>query len=113
MWVCAAIVTQLVTQPCSRPNAGLSVNGCKRDGARFRFMAMLGGGTDIPGRSADLPAGTVTFLLTDIEGSTRLWETVPDAMTEALERHNRHEGRQILLTLAEPSSSSVRSPDSE
>src|SRR5215469_12444072 len=38
---------------------------------------------------ADLPAGTVTFLLTDIEGSTRLWETVPDAMNEALERHNR------------------------
>src|SRR5580692_6378298 len=25
----------------------------------------------------ELPAGTVTFLLTDIEGSTRLWETVP------------------------------------
>src|SRR5215831_7627171 len=24
----------------------------------------------------DLPAGTVTFLLTDIEGSTRLWESV-------------------------------------
>jgi predicted ATPase/class 3 adenylate cyclase len=38
---------------------------------------------------ADLPAGTVTFLLTDIEGSTRLWETVPEAMEEALERHNR------------------------
>jgi predicted ATPase/class 3 adenylate cyclase len=38
---------------------------------------------------ADLPAGTVTFLLTDIEGSTRLWETVPDAMQVALERHNR------------------------
>jgi predicted ATPase/class 3 adenylate cyclase len=37
----------------------------------------------------ELPAGTVTFLLTDIEGSTRLWETVPNAMTEALERHNR------------------------
>src|SRR5215469_3076115 len=30
-----------------------------------------------PGET-DLPAGTVTFLLTDIEGSTRLWETVPD-----------------------------------
>src|SRR6516225_3928068 len=39
--------------------------------------------------AAGLPTGTVTFLLTDIEGSTRLWETVPDAMTEALERHNR------------------------
>jgi predicted ATPase/class 3 adenylate cyclase len=36
-----------------------------------------------------LPAGTVTFLLTDIEGSTRLWETVPEAMEVALERHNR------------------------
>jgi len=38
---------------------------------------------------ADLPAGTVTFMLTDIEGSTRLWETVPEAMEAALERHNR------------------------
>src|SRR6266516_7844316 len=38
---------------------------------------------------AELPAGTVTFLLTDIEGSTRLWETVPDAMEAALEQHNR------------------------
>jgi predicted ATPase/class 3 adenylate cyclase len=38
---------------------------------------------------AGLPAGTVTFLLTDIEGSTRLWEAVPEAMEEALERHNR------------------------
>ena len=43
-----------------------------------------------PGASvgAELPAGTVTFLLTDIEGSTRLWETAPDAMEAALERHN-------------------------
>jgi predicted ATPase/class 3 adenylate cyclase len=41
-----------------------------------------------PGR-AELPAGTVTFLLTDIEGSTRLWETVPEAMEVAVERHNR------------------------
>src|SRR6266581_2519804 len=38
---------------------------------------------------ADLPAGTVTFLLTDIEGSTRLWEAAPEAMEVALERHNR------------------------
>jgi predicted ATPase len=28
-------------------------------------------------------------LLTDIEGSTRLWESVPEAMEVALERHNR------------------------
>src|SRR5262249_30886530 len=38
---------------------------------------------------AELPAGTVTFLLTNIEGSTRLWETVPEAMEIAVERHNR------------------------
>jgi predicted ATPase/class 3 adenylate cyclase len=36
-----------------------------------------------------VPAGTVTFLLTDIESSTRLWESVPEAMEVALERHNR------------------------
>jgi predicted ATPase/class 3 adenylate cyclase len=40
-------------------------------------------------RGAELPAGTVTFLLTDIEGSTRLWESVPEAMEAALGRHNR------------------------
>jgi class 3 adenylate cyclase len=44
-----------------------------------------------PGEPAaeELPAGTVTFLLTDIEASTRLWETVPEAMEVALERHDR------------------------
>ena len=35
-----------------------------------------------------LPAGTVTFLFTDIEGSTRLWEQYPEAMREALARHD-------------------------
>src|SRR5262249_46629297 len=34
------------------------------------------------------PAGTVTFLFSDIEGSTRLWEIYPDAMVEALARHD-------------------------
>ena len=41
------------------------------------------------GIGAELQAGTVTFLLTDIQGSTRLWESVPDGMEVALERHNR------------------------
>ena len=36
----------------------------------------------------DLPTGTVTFLFTDIEGSTRLWEQHPEAMRYALARHN-------------------------
>ncbi len=34
------------------------------------------------------PTGTVTFLFTDIQGSTRLWERCPDAMQEALHRHD-------------------------
>jgi class 3 adenylate cyclase len=34
------------------------------------------------------PTGTVTFLFTDIEGSTRLWEQQPEAMEEALARHD-------------------------
>ena len=35
------------------------------------------------------PHGTVTFLFTDIEGSTALWEQHPDAMQDALARHDR------------------------
>jgi len=35
-----------------------------------------------------LPTGTVTFLFTDIEGSTKLWEQHPDAMRSALARHD-------------------------
>ncbi len=27
---------------------------------------------------SELPTGTVTLLLADVEGSTRLWETQPD-----------------------------------
>src|SRR5438045_93656 len=35
-----------------------------------------------------LPAGTVTFLFTDVEGSSRLWERHPDQMRRALARHD-------------------------
>jgi len=36
----------------------------------------------------DLPSGVVTFLMTDIESSTRLWAEAPDAMRTALARHD-------------------------
>ena len=36
----------------------------------------------------DRPGGTVTFLFTDIQGSTRLWEEQTAAMAAALERHD-------------------------
>ena len=38
---------------------------------------------------ADLPSGTVTFMLTDVEGSTRLWEAHTREMERALARHDR------------------------
>ncbi|HEX6758300.1 MAG TPA: tetratricopeptide repeat protein [Propionibacteriaceae bacterium] len=34
------------------------------------------------------PTGTVTFLFTDIEGSTQLWERAPETMKFALARHD-------------------------
>src|SRR5947207_274527 len=49
---------------------------------------------------ADLATGTVTFLFTDIEGSTRLWEEQTEAMHRDLAHHDallraaieRHQG---------------------
>jgi predicted ATPase/class 3 adenylate cyclase len=38
--------------------------------------------------SEPFPQGIVTFLVTDIEGSTRLWERDADVMWRAVERHN-------------------------
>ena len=54
----------------------------------------------------ELPSGTVTFLFTDLEGSTRLWEQHPGAMPDALERHDGilreavigHRGRVVKTT---------------
>ena len=36
----------------------------------------------------ELPHGVVTFLFTDVEGSTRLWQDAPDAMAQALRLHD-------------------------
>src|SRR5437867_12994259 len=37
---------------------------------------------------AALPTGTVTFLFTDVEGSTWLWDEHPEAMRQALVQHD-------------------------
>jgi class 3 adenylate cyclase len=34
------------------------------------------------------PSGTVTFLFTDIEGSSKMWERSPETMRTALARHD-------------------------
>jgi predicted ATPase/class 3 adenylate cyclase len=38
---------------------------------------------------AGAPSGTITFLFTDIEGSTRRWEQLPDVMQGELAEHDR------------------------
>jgi predicted ATPase/class 3 adenylate cyclase len=40
------------------------------------------------GLAMGLPHGTVTFLFTDLEGSTRRWEAHPQEMRDALARHD-------------------------
>jgi predicted ATPase/class 3 adenylate cyclase len=55
---------------------------------------------------SNLPTGTVTFLFTDIENSTPLWEKHPEAMKSALAKHDSlvrsisllHNGRIIKTT---------------
>jgi predicted ATPase/class 3 adenylate cyclase len=55
---------------------------------------------------SELPSGTVTFLFTDIEGSTRLWEDHADQMRDALARHDEivraavleHDGHVVKTT---------------
>jgi predicted ATPase/class 3 adenylate cyclase len=42
----------------------------------------------LSGEQAGSPSGVVTFLFTDIEGSTRRWEADAEAMRTALETHN-------------------------
>ena len=41
-----------------------------------------------PAPPPDLPAGTVTFLFTDLEGSTRLLQAHPAAYRDAVHRHH-------------------------
>ena len=38
---------------------------------------------------ASPPTGTLTFLFTDIEGSTKRWEQYPQQMQAALKRHDQ------------------------
>ena len=52
-------------------------------------LPATGDGGEVASGPADLPTGVVTFLLTDIEGSSGLWEADPAAMADALELHDR------------------------
>jgi predicted ATPase/class 3 adenylate cyclase/DNA-binding CsgD family transcriptional regulator len=77
-----------------------------------------------------LPSGTVAFLLTDVEGSTRLWETEPEQMSRAMERHRaildeavaarggvcppaQGEGDSIVAAFARPSDAVLAARDAQ
>jgi len=57
---------------------------------------------DVASPRVRMPARTATFLFTDIEGSTRLWEEHRDAMSAALEAHDA-----LLRSIVERSGGSV------
>src|SRR4051794_3054991 len=56
----------------------------------LRDSTRCGGARLNSGMSSDLPAGTVTFVFTDVEGSTRLLHQLgADAYADALDEHRR------------------------
>src|SRR5262252_7172900 len=66
---------------------------CVRGARMLASMSHIDPRADAPlldwsdlGVSGLLPTGTVTMLLADVEGSTRLWEARPDEMTTAIAR---------------------------
>ena len=62
---------------------GLATDPARRPQTPGEFVERLRAGW-----GESLPTGVVTFCLTDIEGSTALWEQHPDAMASALVRHD-------------------------
>lgn len=63
--------------------AGLATDPARRPATAGELVERLRSGW-----AEALPSGVVTFLLSDIEGSTKLWADDPAAMAEALVRHD-------------------------
>src|SRR5882672_12491751 len=60
-------------------------------------LAALGAMDKATTTGVELPTGVVTFLLSDVEGSTRLWEGDEDEMGAAIARHYELLDAAILL----------------
>src|SRR6478735_2397926 len=66
------------------------------DGCGVRAMRGTDEGTvDVVSLPFALPTGTVTFLLTDVEGSTVAWQRHPVSMSAAVARHDEIVGGAI------------------
>src|SRR4029453_5548098 len=85
----ARVLGQLLPRPgeCDLAVEGrlVSLHGAIRSLGRSGRGVMGGGSV---GFVVQRPSGVVTFLFTDIEGSTRRWESDPDAMRGALAAHD-------------------------
>lgn len=64
-------------------DAGLAVDPARRPATPGELVERLRSGW-----ASTLPTGVMTFCTSDIEGSTRQWESQPAAMAEALVRHD-------------------------
>src|SRR3954452_7497368 len=69
---------------------GLATDPARRPGTPGELVESLRSGW-----GAALPTGVMTFCLSDIEGSTTLWERDPAAMAEALVRHDEIIAEQV------------------
>ncbi|MCH8349995.1 MAG: adenylate/guanylate cyclase domain-containing protein, partial [Chloroflexi bacterium] len=56
----------------------------------------------------DLPIGTITYMFTDVEGSTRLWQQHPDEMRAVMARHD-----SLLTSAVEANDGTVVRPRGE
>src|ERR1700680_2603372 len=70
------------------PNASRGCIGATNSSAEDRTMANPLGAGQAASAPASMPTGTVTFLFSDIEGSTQRWESNRPAMDAAVKRHD-------------------------
>ncbi|HEX9019027.1 MAG TPA: adenylate/guanylate cyclase domain-containing protein [Anaerolineaceae bacterium] len=68
--------------------AKLGVKNRQQAVSRARELGLLEGARPPAAEASGLPSGTVCFLFTDIEGSTPLWEQMPEVMQAAVAQHH-------------------------
>jgi transcriptional regulator with XRE-family HTH domain len=84
--IAARLAAQLAIAPADH---SAFIRAARAELSVDRLMPPVQHASHAPSPTApDLPGGTVTFLFTDIEGSTALWEQHPQTMPVALARHN-------------------------
>src|SRR5262249_35273808 len=91
--IAARLAEQLAIAP---PDRAAFLQSARAEGSADRLAPPVQHASHVPSPIAPTrPGGTVTFLFTDIEGSTQLWEHEPQAMTAALARHDAILRQQI------------------